>query len=650
MNITGVASLYNVYSNIKTAAAQASGEMVSVTKADDTLEISTEAERQSKIAAFLKNKPITAYEYSQRLTYNPDEADSFIDKVMAEYDNMDSKVNNLKSKDDKALKQGVATVEAVEAFAKDIGFFNVIDSISYMLNYTKEVNENELKNSKIYGDEVPAWGVDAINYGDTTFRKQRPSLDIIPNLVKDTFQDIKIDTETGETWILPVNSDTWVTRNDFIKICPEYKNSMSMSFEVQEAAKMGDETFFKYVENFLAGLTNEEKNFIRENKLLTNPAYKGLGIEGLDEFTMEYTDYPGFVVRHTITEEDRQNIINGRYNDTILNLIPLDQIEEIRNNYKYQMAGSKGIELESGNNTGYVVDYDNYKQHSGQEVDSAGKQLSSGERERISGFLADKPFTAYQYEKMLKYVPLDAYSFITNVMNTYNSEKDTLLDGSYKELDAFVKSQGFHTSDDVAQELAKQAFIMNSQKVNDTLLYTTTIKSSITDYTMLPGYGQKAAEFDINTPKTWSNVIARTSNTIAFAHTAHFDLDSGKMMVEIYKTSDPDNTWVSKEQFVQEFPDFEISLVGSLEQNGVKYQNKSPQYDEAIVKYVENYLAQLTPDERHLLNENKVFSNPLYQELNIRGLSAEGIIEDYDFAGLKNEYDAINGKKPIYRI
>lgn len=171
----------------------------------------------------------------------------------------------------------------------------------------------------------------------------------------------------------------------------------------------------------------------------------------------------------------------------------------------------------------------------------------------------------------------------------------------------------------------------------------------MTDYTMLPGYGQKADEFDINAQKTWSNVLARTSNTIAFSHTGYFDMDSGKTMVEIYQTGDPNNAWLEKEDFIKEFPEFEMSLIGSLEQSGVKYQNKSPQYDEGIVKYVENYLAQLTPNERHLLNENKVFSNPLYQELNIRGLSAEGIIEDYDFAKLKEEYDAISGKKPIYQ-
>lgn len=440
-----------------------------------------EAQRQSEITQFLKNKPITSYEYSRKLKYEPEKADEFINNTMAEYETMSDKFdtrsvqyNTLKSRDKKALEEGLATLEDVEALEKDQSFFYIITSLSYMLNYTEEVHNIELKNSTIYGDRVPGWRGDAINYGIGTFWSSRPdttNLGIYSNSAKDTFQDRKIDPETGETWILPFNSDKWVTRDDFIEMCPQYENSYAMNTEIFEVAKMGSEALFKYVEKYIAGLNDEEKAFIKENKLLSNPVHKDLGVAGLEEFAMDYTDYPRFMIRHTITDEDRKNIINGTYNDTILNLIPLDQIEEIRNNHKYRVAGENGIKLDTMENTGYVVDYDNYKQHSGQVVDSSGKPLPNSEKERISAFLKDKPFSKYQYEQMVKYVPLDASSFINNIMKSYDTERGGLLDGSYKELDNFTKSQGCLTSDDVARELAKQSFLMSASKINESLLY-----------------------------------------------------------------------------------------------------------------------------------------------------------------------------------
>ena len=104
------------------------------------------------------------------------------------------------------------------------------------------------------------------------------------------FQDRKVD-ENGEIMILPKDSDKWLTKEEFIKIYPDYKIFMSLELgtqvnseypsEIQLAYNKSEEIFKKYVEKFISELSEEEKQLLREYDIFSAPVLQVAGIKGI---------------------------------------------------------------------------------------------------------------------------------------------------------------------------------------------------------------------------------------------------------------------------------------------------------------------------------------------------------------------------------
>lgn len=100
--------------------------------------------------------------------------------------------------------------------------------------------------------------------------------------------------------ILPKDSDKWLTKEEFIKIYPDYKIFMSLELgtqvnseypsEIQLAYNKSEEIFKKYVEKFISELSEEEKQLLREYDIFSAPVLQVAGIKGIEQFTKDIDD------------------------------------------------------------------------------------------------------------------------------------------------------------------------------------------------------------------------------------------------------------------------------------------------------------------------------------------------------------------------
>lgn len=279
---------------------------------------------EEEIAEFLKDKPFTAFRYEFHQKYAPDKGIPYITDVMNRYYHkeiqspqygLDMKMNY------EALEKGLDTLEKYKAqlqkeiaaqkgLAINVALSNFSDAVKYQEDYGIDVY------SPYFTD----------NYLNMY-------LEFHSSLM---YQDKKAD-ENGQIYILPKDSDEWVTREEFIEMCPDYELYESLDRTLQSEINLvkaqGEEAVKKYAEKYFANLSEEEIKMLYDGDLFADPGLQTLGMECLEQFAKDLDDIKHAKVRKwTGLNEKRANLLR--------------EADEIKRQVaKYLSEGTKNVAL-----------------------------------------------------------------------------------------------------------------------------------------------------------------------------------------------------------------------------------------------------------------------------------------------------------------
>ena len=253
-----------------------------------------------EIAEFLKDKPYTAFKYEFYDTYAPDYAKTFIQNEIEHYyyEGFNPMRNTLVSYDKYAYTNNMTP----EDIKSDLNKYNLLKRAA-QINDGLYGFESVIKYREDYGISVN------LNIEDSYFNYFGFDTSIM-------YQDIKA-TDDGEIMILPKNSDKWLTREEFIEICPDYEIFSTRDIAQEGSGKeyklvlsCGEETYKKYAEDFIAGLSKEEIQILKDNDIFSSPAFVTTGIKGIEQFTKDIEDIKTAEVRQwTGLNERREELI-----------------------------------------------------------------------------------------------------------------------------------------------------------------------------------------------------------------------------------------------------------------------------------------------------------------------------------------------------
>lgn len=235
-----------------------------------------------EISEFLKDKPYTAfmYEYYEKHTlgsgkpYVTDFMDRYYNKKPQESGFLMSMRTN-----SKALGKGLDTLEKFkEQLARE-----AIAQKATSISGTASCLPEAIQYKEDYGIHIYyPWG-QSDNLIDTPLHIDSSFM----------YQDMRID-ENGRVMILPKESDEWITRDEFIEMYPDYELYASIDVtahsETNKAFYKGEDVFKKYAEEFISGLSEEEKKILKDNDIFASPALTTTGIKGIEQFTKDIDD------------------------------------------------------------------------------------------------------------------------------------------------------------------------------------------------------------------------------------------------------------------------------------------------------------------------------------------------------------------------
>lgn len=230
-----------------------------------------------EIAEFLKDKPYTAFKYEFYDTYAPDYAKTFIQNEIEHYyyEGFNPMRNTLVSYDKYAYTNNMTP----EDIKSDLNKYNLLKRAA-QINDGLYGFESVKKYREDYGINI------IINVEDSYFNYFGFDTSIM-------YQDRKVN-DNGEIMILPKNSDKWLTREEFIEICPDYEIFSTRDIAQEGSGKeyklvlsCGEETYKKYAEDFIAGLSKEEIQILKDNDIFSSPAFVTTGIKGIEQFTKD---------------------------------------------------------------------------------------------------------------------------------------------------------------------------------------------------------------------------------------------------------------------------------------------------------------------------------------------------------------------------
>lgn len=295
MNVTGILSTQNVYKYNK--INDGSVTTASVNPSTDTVEISAEALKQAKISAFLNDKPYSSYKYDWMIRNQPNKADEYIDNLINNYDEMSRPqlMPPLWSKDkDNYAKDmlGYKTANDVKK-GMELGNFNI--TVHEMMRYLRGLDETE----QTLKSDDKNWYIGSTKPFDTAGKALNGYTEDFSY-----YRDIKIDPETAEISFLPNDSDRWLSKDEFEKKSPDYKAGMDYYHELNLAISTGQSTAIKYIENFIADLSEEDRQYIKDTNLLGSPAFRNSGVKGLDYFETSYDNIQGVQKRIRALDSD----------------------------------------------------------------------------------------------------------------------------------------------------------------------------------------------------------------------------------------------------------------------------------------------------------------------------------------------------------
>lgn len=236
---------------------------------------------KEEIAEFLKDKPYTAFRYEFHQKYAPDKGISEITDLMDRYYHkkvQESQYEFEMKGNYEALEKGLDTLEKYKAqlqkeiaAQKGLAINGALSSLSDVVKYQED-----------YGIDVSS------SYFTDNFLNMY--LHFHSSLM---YQDRKAD-ENGQIYILPKDSDEWVTREEFIEMCPDYELYESLDRTPQSEIKLvkaqGEEAVKKYAEKYFANLSEEEIKMLYDGDLFADPGLQTLGIEGLEQFAKDLED------------------------------------------------------------------------------------------------------------------------------------------------------------------------------------------------------------------------------------------------------------------------------------------------------------------------------------------------------------------------
>lgn len=245
-------------------------------------EINKSEYNDEEITEFLKDKPYSAFYYEYYQKYASDKGKSYITDVMDRYYNkkIQSPIYSIEMRiNSEALEKGLNTLEKFkEQLVKEAAAQKALD-IDAKLSFLSEVQK--------YNED---YGIRVYHFGHGYDRR-----DMLPiTLILDSslmYQDMQVD-KNGQVMILPKESDKWVTKAEFIEMYPDYKlyESLDSRAEVGQALSKGEDAIKKYAEDFIAGLSEEEIQMIKDNDLFSSPSLQVTGIKCIEQFTKEIED------------------------------------------------------------------------------------------------------------------------------------------------------------------------------------------------------------------------------------------------------------------------------------------------------------------------------------------------------------------------
>lgn len=249
MNINN--STYSYYNSVFTPQSAKEQPLSNSTETNtirktDEISISDQGRRQAQIEQFLADKPATRLYYQNLSNKNTDQAETFINQITDNYDE-----SEFKQFDAMCASKGIINSEELNIELNNIIAIKKSNLISRKLVKTEEFLSSAKSDNKEHG------------YMTGTYLNQKV---------------FSLENETSE----------------WDKILEKFGPDLEVFSENLEKAEKS-KNLINFAEDFINSLTDEQKSAVKKNNSLAHPTFAGMKVEGIDEFTKQYDEIPGYL-------------------------------------------------------------------------------------------------------------------------------------------------------------------------------------------------------------------------------------------------------------------------------------------------------------------------------------------------------------------
>lgn len=249
MQITN--SSYGYYKSIFTSQSlnEHSSENTNEVKSsgkNDQVVISLQAQKQMQVEQFLANKPMTKLYYTGLAEKNAEDAEAFINDMMSNYGG-----SRFAEFDAFSIAQGINNADELKIELDNVITAKKAQSVSRVLIKTNEFLETAR--------------LDKTEHGHMT-----------GTYLNNKAFSIEISTDKWDDILGIIGSDLDV-----------------FSEKLKEAASNKD--LVNFTSHFINEMSDEQKSFLKGNNYLGHPTFAGMGIDGIEEFSKQYDEIPGYL-------------------------------------------------------------------------------------------------------------------------------------------------------------------------------------------------------------------------------------------------------------------------------------------------------------------------------------------------------------------
>lgn len=268
--------------------------------------------------------------------------------------------------------------------------------------------------------------------------------------------------------------------------------------------------------------------------------------------------------------------------------------------------------------------------------------VSKEREEKINIFLLNKPYTAFTYNILKEINPNEANVYIEYYMENYGL---SIYDNEYTQFpsdphmaDSLLMLRGITTGEELYKRIDEEYFLKETSIIDG---YFRTQDTFIDE--MLQDNIAWSSDYEFKGYMYfYTNFI--THEDIEIHKNKDFDINTGEITIYEKET----NSYITYNEFMKLTNSNEWDIFAD-QQHRRNFDIVSKYGDEGIKKYVENYLSNLTSEEKELIKKYDYFSLPAFKNVNISGID-EFIKPLNEIRGVRKAIPNVDYEKRYYEL